>query len=517
MVAVVLAVTAVGCDSNGGRSPILGGTSSPEPTSTAAEPTASASTPTASTSAAPGPLAWDGCGGGFECARITVPLDYAKPAGATASLPLIRLRAANRGRRIGSLLTNPGGPGASGVDFVRSNVKQVFGQAVRDRFDIIGFDPRGVGESRPAVDCVDGPAFDRYLALDPTPDSPAEHDKLISGNRTFVSDCLRRTGPLLRNVGTIAAARDMDAIRAALGESTLSYVGFSYGTYLGAVYAHLFPTRVRAVVLDGAVDPARDAEESALDQARGFERALDAFLADCARNAQCEFRSNGTTPAALSRAFDEVMATIDRMPLRTDSSRVLGPDEALFGAAAALYSKEQGWPVLGVALARAQRGDGTLLLALSDSLADRHDDGTYSNLLEVLNAVNCLDKPAPRSLSTIDRDAASFARVAPRFGAALAYGNLTCALWPVPPQPVPARLTAKGAPPIVVVGTTRDPATPYSGAQSLASMLASGVLLTYDGDGHTAYGFGRSNCINAAVDAYLVDRKVPPRNTVCRN
>jgi pimeloyl-ACP methyl ester carboxylesterase len=509
VVVVAIGALLVGCNN----------TTAPRTSPSAAVPTvttpatAATTEPTTSTSTRPTTLlSWSGCGG-FECARLTVPLDYDHPDGPTVQLPVLRLPASSPAQRIGSLVTDPGGPGGSGVDFVRGSGPSLFDVELRRRFDIVGFDPRGVGGSTPAVHCLDGSQMDRYLALDPSPDTAAERTAFIQGNKDFADACVRRTGALLRHVGTLDAARDLDRLRAALGDDKLTYLGFSYGTYLGAVYANLFPTHIRALVLDGAVDPSLDAEQSSLEQAKGFDVALQAFLSFCATSPSCEFRSAGSTGPELGRAFDTLMASIDRHPLPTASGRVLGPGEASLGAAAALYSRER-WPILGTALSRAQSGDGSVLLALSDSLSDRHRDGSYGNLFDVLNAVNCLDKPAPRDLRRYDADAAQFAKAAPRFGAALAYGTLTCGVWPVAPTPVPPRLTARGAPPIVVVGTTRDPATPYAGAQSLAGQLATGVLLTFDGDGHTAYG--QNPCINSAVDDYLLTGGVPAKGTVCR-
>lgn len=456
-------------------------------------------------------LDWDGCGGGFDCAKLTVPLDYAKPDGDTIQLAVIRLKAARKDRRIGSVVLNPGGPGGSGIEFARQ-AQVLLPQEVRDRFDTVSFDPRGVGESAP-VDCIGDRQLDALLAVDPDPDNATERDALFRANRDFANAC--KNGPsakLLPHISTVDTARDLDVLRAALGDEKLTYVGFSYGTLLGARYAEQFPTHIRALVLDGALDPSLSTTQITLAQAEGFERALKVFLADCAREG-CAFASHGGADAA----YDELMRRIERAPLSASGypGRKLGPGEALFGVAAALYSREYGWPLLRTALEDAYtKGDATGLFQLFDNLVERNAAGHYSNSVEAQAAINCVDGDYSSNQESYERDATFFAKKAPRFGRALAFGPVVCASWPVKPVSHAGPIHVTGAPPIVVVGTTRDPATPYAWSVALAKQLP-GVLLTHEGDGHTAYGYGRSSCVDEAVDAYLIDLTVPKPGTRC--
>lgn len=490
------------------------------PTATPLAPTTTPGTPTATAGATAAPsigatppatgLAWTDCGAPFECATLQVPLDYANPGGDQITLALIRLPAEDPSARVGSLLVNPGGPGGSGVDFVRSSGAGLYSDDLRRHFDIVGFDPRGVGESTP-VECLDGAQLDRLNALDPTPDTPQERQALIDGARQFDQACETNSGRLLPFMATADAARDMDRIRIALGESKLTYFGFSYGTFLGTVYAGLFPGHVRALVLDGAIDPLATFQQRNETQAEGFSRALSAFFAACAADPTCAFYNDGD-PAG---AFDRLMAEIDARPLPAiaiPDSRLIGPGEAFTGVLYALYSKSS-WPYLEQGLALAQLGDGSILLVMADSYNERNPDGSYKNVAAANNAVNCLDYRVPTDVAAYDAMVAPLERVAPRFGEAIAYSGLTCAFWPVHPTRDPGRITADGAPPILVVGTTGDPATPYEWAQALAKELSSGVLLTRRGEGHTAYG--DSSCIRQYVDTYLVTLQTPPPNSIC--
>jgi pimeloyl-ACP methyl ester carboxylesterase len=380
---------------------------------------------------------------------------------------------------------------------------------VRNRFDIVGFDPRGVGKSSP-VRCATSAQLDAFLSPDPSPDTPAELAQLVSAARAFAAECAKRSGPLLSHIGTRDAARDMDILRAAVGDEKLTYLGKSYGTYLGALYADLFPQHVRALILDGAVDPTVDTQTLGRVQARGFEVALQAFLDDCAKSATCDF---GTAPDIRGR-FDALLANIDGQPLRTDEARSVGPDETFYAVAEALYSRQYGWPALRLALAQAAAGDGTGLLSLFDRYVDRDSAGNYSNLIESYTAISCIDRPSPRDLAAYQADARAQSAESPHFGVAAAFSGLPCAFWPVPPVGGPAPLPARGAPPILVMGTTRDPATPLVWAQALAKQLESGRLLTFNGDGHTVYGDGNA-CVDNAGNAYLIDLKVPATGKRC--
>lgn len=511
--------TTIGAVPTGTPSPLATGTPLPSATekpraSTPAATAAGTASPASATATASaggtGSLTWTDCGPSFECATLAVPLDYTHPAGRKISIALVRLPAADPAKRIGALVVNPGGPGGSGVEFVESSAEGLFSQELRDHFDIVGFDPRGVGDST-AVECVNGPALDRLNALDPTPETPAERLALIDGAKEFVAACTKNSGDLLPFMSTADAARDMDRLRAALGEARLTYLGFSYGTYLGTVYAALFPTRVRALVLDGAVDPAQSFDQRNEAQAAGFARALNAFLDDCKTRPACAFY-NGGKPAD---AFDALMRRIDSEPLPAVAiadKRPVGAGEAFTGVLAALYA-QAAWPALAQGLALAQRGDGSVLLLLADSYNQRQPDGSYKNVAAANNAVNCLDNVVPTDVRAYDAMVPALERVAPRFGAAIAYSGLSCAFWPVHPARDTGAIAAAGAPPILVVGTTGDPATPYQWAVNLAGELESGVLLTRKGEGHTAYG--ESPCIERHVDRYLISLDVPPPDTTC--
>ena len=468
--------------------------------------------PTATPGKVGTPLTWTSCGPPFECGTVTVPIDYTHPKNGTINLALIRLPASNPSQRIGDLLTNPGGPGASGVDFVRTGATIVFSAGLRARFDIVGFDPRGIGASDP-VECLDGADMDRLNEIDGNPGTdPARIQAIIDGDKAFDAGCVANSGALLPFMTTIDAAKDMDLIRQALGDSKLTYLGFSYGTFLGSTYANLYPTRVRAFVLDGAIDPTLSFTDRTVQQAESFSAALNAFLADCASHATCNFYNGGHPQAA----FTALMAQIEQAPLpalATGDPRPVGPAEADTAVAAAMYDQSS-WPVLAQGLALAQRGDGSILLLIADSYNERHPDGTYTNLFPANAAVNCADYTVPLDLTTYEQLAPKVEALAPGFGASSVYGSLGCVFWPFHPAHDPVAPTAKGAPPILVVSTTGDPATPYEWGVKLAKELDSGVLLTRKGQGHTAYG-GKSACIDAAVDAYLISLTVPKAGTVC--
>jgi pimeloyl-ACP methyl ester carboxylesterase len=355
-------------------------------------------------------LDWQPCDGGFQCAQLVVPFDYAKPDGPRFTLPVVKLAAADPSERIGALVVNPGGP---------------------------------------------------------------------------------------------------------LGESQLTYLGKSYGTYLGAWYAQLFPHRVRALVLDGAVDPDTSSLQATIAQAHGFQVAFGSFAAWCLASGGCPFRP-GSSVAAAAAQVEALIARANSVPLANHLGDRQVADGAMLltGVADALYSRSF-WPVLRTALASAFGGDGTGLLELANQLYERNASGTYSNLAVAVTAIDCLDRPWPRSLGAWQSAASAATRAAPMFGEALVWGSLTCAYWPVPSYPLP-RIRAAGAPPILVVGTLRDPATPYRWAQALASDLSSGVLLGWNGDGHTAYGEG-SACVDTIVNDYLINLAVPRSGTVCQH
>jgi len=457
-------------------------------------------------------LNWQPCDNGFECARLLVPFSYGRPGWRRFSLPVIRLPATNPAERIGALVINPGGPGGSGVQYALA-ARGEFTSAVLSRFDIVGFDPRGVGGSEPALRCMSGPQLDRYFQTDDEPSSAAQLAAVVAESRLYAAECARNAGGLLPYVGTRDAARDMDVLRAALGDPTLTYLGKSYGTYLGTWYAQLFPHRIRALVLDGAVDPDSSGLDVDISQAKGFEVAFSAFAASCMAGANCPL-GHGAPVAAGVTKLRGLIAQANRAPLANNLDDGQAADGALLltGVSAALYSKSF-WPTLQTALSAAFSGDGTLLVELANDLTERSANGTYSNLADVDTAVTCLDRPSPRSLAAWQAAAATAARAAPLFGAPIVWGSLPCAYWPLPAFPLP-RISASGAPPVLVVGNLRDPATPYQWARALARDLSSGVLLGWNGDGHTAYMQG-SSCVDNAVDSYLISLTVPRNGTVC--
>jgi pimeloyl-ACP methyl ester carboxylesterase len=436
-----------------------------------------------------------------------VPLDWAHPtSGATVRLSLIRLPASGaKSERIGSLFVNPGGPGASAVDFARQ-VPGILPTSILRRFDIVAFDPRGMGGSSPLA-CENGAGLDAYLALNPNPSTPAEIQAVATADQQFAAGCAKQYGAtFLAHIDTKTAARDMDYIRASLGEAQLTYLGYSYGTFLGAEYADLFPTHVRAFVLDGAVDPSLVGLEFDIAQAVGFDKELGDFFNACVSG--CPFYSGGDPKGA----FMSLMSSIAARPLAV-GGRQLTLALFLNGVADALYTPVT-WPDLQTALAAAVQGNGSRLLTLSDDLSERRPDGSYSALSSALPAVNCVDSVYPTNVDEYKAKAAEAAKAAPVFGPAIVWGSLVCAYWPVPSAIQPGPVHAVGAPPILVIGTTADPATPFQWAQGLASQLSSGVLLTHVGEGHTSLGQG-SGCVDNVVTTYLLNLTPPAKNSVC--
>ncbi len=476
---------------------------------------ASSPAPGPSSASSPAPLPeptvasahWTDCGKRFQCASIPVPRDYRDPSRGSLTVELIRLPAANRAKRIGALVMNPGGPGGSGIEFIREGAEQ-FPRELRLRFDLVGFDPRGVNSSSP-VRCIEN--LDGRAALDPSPDDAQELAALVADAKAYAAACEKRNGVNLPYLSTDAVARDLDRIRATLGDSKLTYLGFSYGTLIGSTYAELFPTRIRAMALDGAIDPSLDLEAFRAGQAAAFEASLRAFLAGCAKRASCAFHEEGRS----ARAFDTLMASIDRTSLPTPHAggrRRVGPGLTSSAVLGAMYSVGS-WPTLAAALELAKAGDGSLMLLISDPFRGRKENGAYSNQQDAYTANTCLDFPAPTAVATYSAWAARLRKVAPHFAKQVAYNDLSCAYWAVPAERTPARVRAIGAPPIVVVGSTGDTATPYPWAVALSKQLSSGVLITRTGYGHT--GYQASSCVREALDAYLLDLKVPRNGLAC--
>lgn len=460
-------------------------------------------------------LSWRECGvPGFECSTMKAPLDYAKPDGEAIKLAVSRKKATGPGKRLGSLLVNPGGPGGSAIGYLQSYAALGYPEEVRAQYDMAAVDPRGVARSEP-VTCLDGKQMDAYTQTDITPDDERETAQLSVSFKKFAAGCGKQSGAVLPHVSTVEAARDMDILRAALGDEKLNYVGASYGTFLGATYAGLYPDRAGRLVLDGAMDPSLPARRMNRDQTAGFETAFRSFAKDCVARKDCPLGAQDEADA--SKRLKSLFADLDRTPLPTGDSdgRKLGEALATTGVIAAMYD-EAAWPQLRAALTSAMKEkDGAGLLSLSDSYYERDGDGTYTNLMFANAAVNCLDlPPAFATADDVKKSLPDFEKASPVFGEGLAWASLNCAYWPVKATGEPHRIEADGAAPIVVVGTTRDPATPYRWAEALADQLSSGKLLTYEGDGHTAYGRG-SKCVDSAINDYLLDGKAPDDGKRC--
>lgn len=452
------------------------------------------------------PARWSDCGRGFQCATVTVPLDYSTGSGAI-KLSLVRMPARDPAARIGPLLVNPGGPGASGIEFVRDGL-ELFPSNLRRRFDLIGFDPRGVNASS-GIRCIDN--LDPRAELDPAPDTAAELRALIKDARLYAQACERRNAEELPHLSTDDVVRDLDSIRVSLGEEKISYLGFSYGTLIGALYADRYPERVRAMALDGVLDPSLSLAQLRTGQARSFETELSRFLANCARRSNCPLGRG----SAVRRNFEAIMRRIEKNPLRSsrpNDKRRAGPGIVWPAILGSMYSKDA-WPILEIALAFAAQGDGSVFLGVSDPYRGRKSNGTYSNMQDAYLANTCLDYKAPTSTAAYTTLARRLARTAPHFGAFVAYSDLPCAYWPETGVRKPGPVKAAGSPPIVLVGTTGDPATPFAWAKSVARQLERGVLVTHRGDGHTA--FSASGCVRDLLVRYLVTVKPPRKGTVC--
>ena len=449
-------------------------------------------------------VVWTSCDDGFECGSLAVPLDYSHPQGDTIKIALIRKKATDASKRIGSVLLNPGGPGASGIDFLRMSASGF--SDLNKSFDLVSFDPRGVGASAP-VRCLTGPQEDEFNALDSVLDDPAEKAAGIQADKDFVAGCKAMSAKILPFVDTPSVARDMDRIDAALGDRKLTYLGFSYGTYLGEWYAHLFPTHVRALALDGVLDPAMSPNDLILAQVAGFQQNLEVFAADCKSKSSCQLGKNGD-PVAEIQSF---LNGLDTHPLQV-GERQLTRALALFGIGVTLYDTS-GWPYLDQAMTAGLQGNGRLLLAFADLYLGRNANGTYDNESDSNVAVNCLDRPVATDVGSYDALGPAFAKASPIFGPAFQYSNLICAYWPIAAKEPLGPLSADGAPPILLVGATGDPVTPYALAKAVNAELSGSVLLTRQGYGHTSYN--SSPCIQAAENAYLVQLTMPAAGTVC--
>lgn len=454
-------------------------------------------------------LTWAECGAGFDCTTVRAPLDWDDPSVGEIELSVIRHRATS-GTAIGSLLTNPGGPGASGVALIRDSLSFAVGDALQQRYDVVGFDPRGVGAST-AVRCLEPAAMDAYLF--DVPENPrgsaAWTAELEASDKTFVEACEANSEGILPYITTDNAARDMDLLRAVLGDEKLNFLGYSYGTFLGATYAKLYPDRVGRLVLDGAIDPSISGLDVGTTQAVGFESALRAYMADCLSSSDCPFR--GTVDDAMAD-LGTLLASADRSPLPAADGRLMGADSLMTAIIAALYSEEN-WEYLTIALTDVLQGDPEVAFQLADFYHGRMDGAYTDNSTEAFTAYNCMDYPATESDEEV---AAAEARIAAQAPTIAPYwdGPDTCAQWPYEPTGVREPIAAEGAAPILVIGTTNDPATPYEWSVALAEQLSSGVLVTRVGEGHTGYNKGNA-CVDGAVEAYLLDGTVPTADVQC--
>jgi pimeloyl-ACP methyl ester carboxylesterase len=447
---------------------------------------------------------------GAECGMLSVPVDYTKPDGDVARIAMIRFPAT--GQKIGSLVVNPGGPGESGVQAAASLVGAM-PESIRQRFDLVGFDPRGVGLSTPAVWCNSDADNDKLRAdpeVDYTPEGVAH---IESETKDFVARCGEKMGDeFLANVGTASVVKDLDSIRATLGDQKLTYLGYSYGTRIGSAYAEAYPQNVRAMILDGAVDPNADPTEADIRQAAAFQTAFNDYAADCAKSANCPL---GTDPAKAVDVYKSLVEPLVQNPAKTKDPRGLSYSDAIVGTILPLYSPNL-WRHLTQALTELKNGGGDTMLALADLYMGRDEQGHYNNSTDVRVAVNCVDEPPVTDRAKVIDEDRRAREVAPF----MSYGEFTgdaplgtCAFWPVPPTSKPHQISVAGLPPILVVSTTNDPATPYQAGVDLAKELG-GSLLTFQGTQHTVV-FQGNTCVDDIAAKYLIDVVPPPAGARC--
>jgi pimeloyl-ACP methyl ester carboxylesterase len=456
-------------------------------------------------------LAWQDCYEDFQCTTLDVPVDYSDLTVGTFEISVLRYLAADQENRIGSLVVNPGGPGASGVNYAY-NAEYLFSPDITDRYDIVGFDPRGVAESAP-IRCMSDSEIDENYAADGKPDNAAELREAITETKKYVQKCIEQNDHLT-SFSTANAARDMDVLRAALGDEKLNYMGKSYGTFMGALYAQLFPDKIGRVVLDGAVDPTISQYGQVLTQAVSFDNALTNFLRECSENRNCSL------PNEVDQARTSIISLLAKtakrpLPLKNPDGdkRQLTETLLVLGMAEAFYDSEEGWPALRKAFSEIKLGYGDEMMKLADQYSGRQKDGSYrSNEFDSGSIIDCLDFSDTRTVDEITIDAKKISKLAPVFGPYLGYAGLTCKYLPAT-KPLTITSIATKAP-ILIIGTTRDPATPYAWAIGLQKIIANSQLLTLVGDGHTGHNRG-SACIDNAVDDYYLKGVLPAKNLRC--
>ena len=463
-------------------------------------------------------LDWSTCYDEFDCAELLVPINYADLTVGSFEIALLRYKAQDQKNRIGSLVINPGGPGSSGVDYAY-NAEFYFDPEVLDRYDIVGFDPRGVNRSAP-IRCLNDEETDAAYAADAKPDNDAELAQAIADAKDFVDKC-QSSNKYLNHYSTAESARDMDILRAALGDKKLNYLGKSYGTYLGTLYAQFFPDKVGRMVLDGAVDPNISILAQNISQAKGFDDALAAFITDCVKEDDCPLpKDKQAAVEKITSIF--ASSAINPFPRKfkvKGDNRTATESLIVLGTLSALYDNVDGWPKLRTALSEGLQGYGDSFLDLVDQYSDRSPDGTYlANELDSGAIIDCLDWPDTRTIEETKEEAKRFTDVAPIFGPYLAYTNIACKyLTPMIKDKLTResnKITSIKTVPIIVIGTTGDPATPYKWAVGLHKIFTTSSLITLNGDGHLGQGRG-SACVDDAVDAYLLEGISPKENLSC--
>jgi pimeloyl-ACP methyl ester carboxylesterase len=448
---------------------------------------------------------WQSCNQDFQCATLVVPIDYKKLSTGTFEIALLRYEARTP-KKLGSLIVNPGGPGGSGVDYTYA-AEYIFSPAILDRYDIVGFDPRGVSRSAP-IRCLSDEELDANNNSDSKPDNEKEFQQILQDTKKYAEKC-KANNKYLTSYSTANVGRDMDILREVLGDKQLNYMGKSYGTYLGTLYAHFFPEKVGRVVLDGAVDPTISNFQQTLTQALGFDQAFSSFAKDCTSKKNCPLTKGKEAAVA---EMQNLFAQAAKKPLPTKTSnRTLSETMMVLGTASAMYDNVTGWPKLRKAIAQAQKGFGDEFLGLADEYTGRQSDGSYpNNEFDSGATIDCLDVDEPRTVAEIKRDAEVFAEEAPLFGPYLAYGGLTCKYFGQSQEESIAPI--KTINPIIVIGTTGDPATPYEWAQGLNKLLTNSVLVSLTGEGHTGQGQGNA-CIDNQIDNFYITGKVPTTST----